>query len=102
MKSNPHIHVDPPRACTCRCDCRVRFTRLAYTVEEAAELVGISRASAYNLLAADALVARKLAGSTRILHHELLDCLERLPRVPPAGTRVSPDNEALPTSKEGA
>ena len=98
VKPKPHIDAEKQKDRAGRCDCRLRPYRLAYTIEEAAELVGISRATAYNLIGGGVLVARKVNGATRILHHDLVECLERLPCLPPAQQNLSSDDEALPTT----
>jgi excisionase family DNA binding protein len=57
--------------------------RLAYSVDELVEVIGVSRGFLFNLIDDGRLVARKLDGRTLILKSDLVRFLESLPVRPP-------------------
>lgn len=52
---------------------------LAYTIEEAAAALGISRAKLYEILRGGGLGGKKLGRRTLILHYVLVNFLDDLP-----------------------
>lgn len=54
--------------------------KLAYRVEEAAELIGVCRAALFKEIRDGRLVARKMGRSTLITHEDLEDYVAKLPR----------------------
>jgi excisionase family DNA binding protein len=61
--------------------------RLAYSPAEAAELIGISRAGLYQLMAAGSITSVKLGRRRLIRHEAIVDLLDRLEEV--AGDAVA-------------
>jgi excisionase family DNA binding protein len=61
--------------------------RLAYTVSEVAELLGISRSKAYDLVAAGLLPTVPLPGRRKLVARAVLECLVEAPE--PAAERLS-------------
>lgn len=53
--------------------------RLAYSVPEAAEMIGVSRSRMYQLMAEGVIAARRLGGRTLVLHDDLVRYLGSLP-----------------------
>lgn len=70
--------------------------KLAYSVEDAAEISDCGRTAVYEAIRTGGLVARKLGRRTLILRADLQDWLERLPRM------SRPANDNLPTPREEA
>lgn len=65
---------------------------LAYHPKDAATVLGVSKSTIYQMIADDALPARKLGASTVLLHSDLVAFLEALPLTSSAATaRASPD-----------
>lgn len=56
-----------------------KFEPLAYSMEDAAAMLGISRAKLYEILNIGDLGGKKLGRRTIILHYVLVDFLEGLP-----------------------
>lgn len=56
--------------------------QLAYRIPDAATLIGVSRASIYNLVAAGQLDARKVAGRTVIPAESLRRLIDQAPAAP--------------------
>ena len=62
-------------------DHKATMPKLLLTVQEAAEMLSISRAKLYELLAGGVIESVKLEGSRRIPTETLLDYIEELRRV---------------------
>lgn len=62
-----------------------KSTRLAFSVDEAAEIIGVSRAKLYQLFSSGLIARRKIGSRTVILADDLARFLGGLPPVDPAG-----------------
>ena len=69
MKHEPFFSTDEGR----------RFEPLAYSVDDAAAILGISRQKLYDILNIGDLGGKKLGRRTIILHYVLVEFLEGLP-----------------------
>jgi excisionase family DNA binding protein len=71
-----------------------RMERLAYTIKEVLELVGIGKTKLYEISKAGGLPMRKVGAKTIILSGDLRAWLERLPRANPVEDKEGEDDDS--------